>query len=191
MEKPMTHQSVTNPTNRSFTNRSFISYDADSAPREAREMLAETQRKFGFLPSPLARLAASPLALQAALTGLSAFEHSSLAPLEREVIAMTMGVKNGCHYCIALHRRLLKMLDAPAGMTEALEQGRALTSPKLEALRVFTLALLERTGDVSDEAWQQFLAAGFDRAAALEVVLGIATYTLTTFANRLTQAPID
>ncbi|HYP97438.1 MAG TPA: carboxymuconolactone decarboxylase family protein [Polyangiaceae bacterium] len=182
----MTHQSVANPT-----NRSFISYDADSAPREAREMLAENQRKFGFLPSPLARLAASPLALQAALTGLSAFEHSSLAPLEREVIAMTMGVKNGCHYCISLHRRLLKVLDAPAGLSEALEQGHALTSPKLEALRVFTLALLERTGDISDESWQQFLAAGFDRAAALEVVVGIATYTLTTFANRLTQAPID
>ena len=46
-------------------------------------------------------------------------------------------------------------------------------------------------GDVSDAAWQQFLAAGFERAAALEVVLGVAAYTLTTFANRLTQAPLD
>lgn len=56
---------------------------------------------------------------------------------------------------------------------------------------MFTLALLERTGDVSDEVWQQFLAAGFDRAAALEVVVGVAAYTLTTFANRLTEAPLD
>jgi len=171
--------------------RSFIDYDLDTAASAAHEVLAENKKKFGFIPSPLARLAVSPVALQAAIAGLTAFEHTSLAPLEREVLAMTMGVKNGCHYCISLHRRLLKMLEAPAGLSEALEQGQRLDSPKLEAVRVFTLALLERTGDVSDEAWQQFLAAGFDRAAALEVVVGVAAYTLTTFANRLTEAPLD
>jgi uncharacterized peroxidase-related enzyme len=186
MRKNMTH-----PSSLESTPRSFISYDLDSAPPAARDTLAENQQKFGFIPSPLARLAASPLALEAALAGLNAFEHSSLAPLEREVVAMTMAVKNGCHYCVSLHQRLLRMLEAPAGMSEALQQGRALDSPKLEAVRVFTLALLERTGNVSEEAWQQFLAAGFDRAAALEVVVGVAAYTLTTFANRLTQAPLD
>ena len=173
------------------TTRSFVSYDPSSAPPETRAILLENQRKFGKIPSPLARLAASPLALRAALDGLSAFEHSSLAPLEREVVAMTMGVRNGCHYCVSLHRRLLEKLEAPAELREALAQGRKLDSPKLEAVRAFTLALLEGTGDVSDEAWQQFLAAGFDRAAALEVVLGVAAYTLTTFANRLTEAPLD
>ena len=171
--------------------RSFISYDLDTAPAASREVLAENQRKFGMIPSPLARLAVSPVALQAALAGLTAFEHSSLAPLEREVLAMTMAVKNGCHYCVALHRRLLERLDAPPGLSEALVQGRKLDAPKLEAVRVFTLALLDRTGDVSDDAWQQFLTAGFDRAAALEIVVGIAAYTLTTFANRLTEAPLD
>ena len=171
--------------------RGFISYDRETAPAASREPLAENERKFGFIPSPLARLAVSPLALQTALASLSAFEHSSLAPLEREVLAMTMAVKNGCHYCVALHRRFLKMLDAPAGTSEALEEQRPLESPKLEAVRVFTLSLLEHTGDVTDAAWQQFLAAGFDRAGALEVVVGVAAYTLTTFANRLTEAPLD
>jgi len=182
---------MTNQPSLESTPRSFFSHDLDSAPPAAREALAENQRKFGFIPSPLARLAASPVALQAALAGLSAFEHSSLAPLEREVVAMTMGVRNGCHYCVSLHRRLLSMLEAPAGMSEALEQGRRLESPKFEAVRVFTLALVDRTGDVPEDAWLQFLAAGFDRAAALEVVVGVAAYTLTTFANRLTQAPLE
>lgn len=172
-------------------SRSFIGYELASAPLASRPILAENERKFGMIPSPLARLAASPIALQAALAGLTAFEHSSLSPLEREVLAMTMGVKNGCHYCVSLHRRLLTRLEAPPGLSDALEQARPLESPKLEAVRVFTLALIERTGDVSDAAWQQFLAAGFDRVAALEIVVGVAAYTLTTFANRLTQAPLD
>ena len=172
-------------------NRSFISYDVDTAPAGSRAILAETARNFGKVLSPLARLAASPLALQAALSSLQTFEQGSLAPLEREVLAMTMGRKNGCHYCVALHQRLLKMQEAPLSLIEALEQGLPLESPRLEALRTFTLALLEHTGDVPNQEWQQFLAAGFDRAAALEVVVGVAAYTLTTFANRLTEAPLD
>lgn len=171
--------------------RSFVSYDSSNAPADSRGILAESQQKFGRIPSPLARLAVSPLALRAALSGLTAFEHSTLTPLEREVLAMTIGVKNGCHYCVSFHRRSLRMLEAPAGLSEALERGGPLGSPKLEALRSFTLELLEHTGDVSVDAWQQFLAVGFDRAAALEVVVGVAAYTLTTFANRLTEAPLD
>ena len=169
-------------------NREFTDYDLDTAPSAARATLADQQRKFGAIPGPLARLAASPVALAATIAGLDAFEHSSLSPLEREVLAMTMGRRNGCHFCVALHRRLLKMIDAPQAVCEALEQGTALESPRLEAVRGFTLALLEHTGDVPDDAWRAFLSAGFDRAAALEIVLGVATYTLTTFANRLTQA---
>ena len=171
--------------------RSFQSFDATTAPAASQPILAETQRKFGMLPSPVARLAAAPKVLQAALTGLDTFEHSSLTPLEREVLAMTLARKNGCHYCIALHRRLLHFADAPPALADALEQGEPLESARLETLRSFTLEVLETTGNVSDRAWSDFLGAGFDRIAALEVVQGIAAYTLTTFANRLTEAPID
>jgi hypothetical protein len=43
----------------------------------------------------------------------------------------------------------------------------------------------------STTSWQCFLDAGFDRSQALEVMLGIGAYTLTTFTNRLIQAPLD
>lgn len=171
-------------------NREFIDYDLNTAPVAARGLLAENERKFGVIPRPLARMSASPVALEAALAALDAFERSSFAPLEREVLAMTMGRLNGCHFCVALHRRLLKLIDAPQAVCDALEAGAPLAVPRLEALRRFTLELVEQRGDVGDDAWRQFLAAGFDRAAALEVVMGVATYTLTTFANRLTQAPL-
>ncbi len=171
-------------------NRNFPDLTLETASPVAREILVDNQRKFGAIPRPLARLAASPVTLQATVAGLDAFERTSLAPLEREVLAMTMGRRNGCHFCVALHRRILEMIDAPQAVREALENDTPLESPRLEAVRAFTLALLEHQGDVPDAAWQQLLAAGFDRAAALEMVLGVATYTLTTFANRLTQAPL-
>jgi hypothetical protein len=44
---------------------------------------------------------------------------------------------------------------------------------------------------VGDEALRSFLASGYTAQNALEVVLGIGTYTMSTLANRLTGAPVD
>jgi len=170
--------------------RNFEAYDLQTAPAEARALLEQNQKKFGAIPPPLARYAVSPLALETALAGLAAFERSSLAPLEREVLAMVMGRKNGCEFCLRLHRRLLGFMDAPPGLADALERGEPLGNPRLEAVRSFVLAVIASAGDVNAREWQAFLAAGFDHAAALEIVVGIATYTLTTFANRLVETPL-
>ncbi|MFO0740373.1 MAG: hypothetical protein U0270_31040 [Labilithrix sp.] len=78
--------------------------------------------------------------------------------------------------------------DAAIG---ALRRGAPVPDARLEALRVFTVAVLATHGDVSDADRVAFAAAGFDARHALDVVVGIATYTLSTFANRLTRAPLD
>jgi hypothetical protein len=48
--------------------------------------------------------------------------------------------------------------------------------------------LFEATGEVPDEEIEEFLAAGYTTRNALEVMLGIGTYTMATFANRLIRA---
>ena len=44
---------------------------------------------------------------------------------------------------------------------------------------------------MGDDALRALLASGYTRQHALEVVLGIGTYTMSTLANRLTGAPVD
>jgi len=170
-----------------MTFRDFPRFDETNAPEPVRDALVQNKRLFGAVPAPLACYANSPLFLEAALSGLRAFEQASLSPLEREVVAMTMGRLNGCKLCLGLHRRLLNAQRAPVELIDALEQGRALGEPRLEALRGFLLAVVDARGDVSKEAWTQFREAGFSHAQALEVVLGVGAYTLTTLANRLTE----
>jgi alkylhydroperoxidase family enzyme len=46
-------------------------------------------------------------------------------------------------------------------------------------------------GDVGDQALAEFLARGYTGQNALEIVLGIGTYTMSTLFNRLTGAPVD
>lgn len=172
---------------KTMTQRQFPRFDETNAPAAARDALAFNKRAFGAIPEPLARYASSPLTLSAALAGLEAFEKTSLSPLEREVLAMTMGRVNGCKFCLDLHGRLLKAQKVPAELIGALQAGQPLAEPRLEALRGFVLAVLERTGDVSGPAWTNFREAGYSHEQALEVVTGISVYTLTTFANRLTE----
>jgi len=170
-----------------MNTRHFPHFDETTAPAAARERLAATRTAFGAIPAPVAAYAGAPLMLATALSGLDAFEKTSLSPLEREVLAMTMGRVNGCQFCLALHRCLLTMREAPASLVEALEQGLPLEEPRLEALRRFILGMLATRGDVDAEIWDGFLGAGYTRQQALEVVLGIGVYTLTTFSNRLVE----
>lgn len=169
----------------------FPHHDATTAPAASRGFLVSSERAFGFVPSPVARLATSPALLAAFFDTLKRFEAASLAPLEREVLALTVGRRNGCHYCVAMHTATLHRLGADAATIAALREGTPLPEPRLAALARFIEAVLDTRGGVDDATLADFLAAGFDARAALDVVLGVGAYTLSTYANRLTRAPID
>lgn len=171
-----------------MTFRQFPRFDEDTAPATARDALLQNKRAFGAIPEPIARYASSPLMLGQGLAGLRAFETASLTPLEREVLAMTMGRLNGCKFCLNLHRRLLTAQRAPAELIGALESGSPLADPRLETLRAFIVDAVARHGDVTPEVWSRFREAGYSHEQALDVMLGISVYTLTTFANRLTES---
>ncbi len=169
----------------------FVDHTAETAPDAARRVLAATEKKFGYLPAAVARLAESPQLLDGFLKLSAMFETTSLDPLARETVIMTMATHNGCHLCVAMHTAALERLDADPALVTALREDKPLPDERLQALRDFTLTVLATTGDVPDADLSAFVAAGFTPRQALEVVLGIGAYTLSTFANRLTRAPLD
>ena len=169
----------------------FPSHTVESAPPAARRTMTSVQEHWGYLPSGVARLATSPRTLDGFLKLNGMFEASSLDPVSREVLVMTIATRNGCHICVAIHTQRLSAMDAGPELIAALRAGLPLADPRLEALRVFVHRVLDTAGDVGEAALRAFLAHGYTAEQALEVVLGIGTYTLSTFANRLTAAPLD
>jgi AhpD family alkylhydroperoxidase len=171
----------------------FTEHTIESAPLESRRHMAATEQHLGYLPAATARWAASPHLLDGfgKLNGL--FEASTLDPVAREVLVMTMVTRNGCHLCVAMHTGRLTAMEAGDALIATLRSGphEPLADPRLEAVRSFTLRVLDAAGDVPDDALRAFLAHGYTPQNALEVILGIATYTLSTLANRLTGAPVD
>jgi alkylhydroperoxidase family enzyme len=102
-----------------------------------------------------------------------------------------MATRNGCHVCVAMHTGKLVGLGADDELVDALRAGRPPADERLAAVRRFTLDVLATAGAVSEEAMDAFLAHGFTPRNALEVVLGIGAYTMSTLANRMTDAPPD
>ena len=171
--------------------RWFPEHTVESAPSGSRRFMVETQKHLGYLPAATARWAASPHLLEGFGKLNAIFENGTLDPVAREAVVMTIATRNGCHICVAMHTARLTALGAPADVIASLREASPLADQRLEAIRVFTLRILDTAGDVGDDALRAFLASGYTRQNALEVVLGIGTYTMSTLANRLTGAPLD
>ena len=163
----------------------FTDHTTESAPAASRRAMEATRTRLGYLPAPVARLAESPHLLDGFLRLSGIFESTTLDMPSRETVIMTVAVRNGCHVCVAMHSA--KLAGHPE-LVAALREQRPLHEERLEALRQFTLAVLATAGAVDDEALSAFLAHGYTKQNALEVVLGIGTYTMSTLANRLTRA---
>ncbi|GIG67507.1 carboxymuconolactone decarboxylase family protein [Phytomonospora endophytica] len=166
----------------------FATHTVTTAPEASRPTLERLHDEFGAVPEAAARLAGSPELLNGFLAMSASFEDCTLDPVAREVVIMTVAVRNDCRVCVAMHTGKLRKLDADQGLIAALRTGAALDDERLEAVRLFALAVLADAGAVTDEAMADFLAHGYSERNALEVVFGIGTYTMSTLANRLVRA---
>jgi len=169
----------------------FPDQTLESAPPESRRMIKTTAAHLGYLPVALARMAVSPQLMDGFLKTSGLFESTTLDPLARETLVMTMAVRNGCHICVAMHTASLTRMGADAGLIADLRAGRPVADGRLAAMQAFTLEVLETAGAVDDEHLAAFFEHGYTPRNALEVVLGIGAYTMSTLANRMTRSPVD
>ncbi|AHH20471.1 carboxymuconolactone decarboxylase family protein [Nocardia nova SH22a] len=169
----------------------FPAHTLESAPVEAQRAMRTSASHLGYLPTAVAKMATSPRLLDGFFKLNALFESTTLDQLSREVLAMTVATRNECHLCAAMHTAILTAAEAPSDLVTALREGLPLPEPRLAALQEFTVTVIDTAGNVPGEAMTAFLAHGYTPEQALEVVLGIGAYTLSTLANRLTEAPLD
>jgi alkylhydroperoxidase family enzyme len=175
----------------SVTDELFATHSVESAPEKARPIVEATRSHFGFVPATVAKMATSPELLDGFMQANRLFKEATLSELEREVVVMTLATHVGCHYSVAMHTALLVRQKTPEDAVCSLRDAQPLTDERLEEIRVFTLAVIDAHGEVSREQLGRFLDPGYTPRNALEVVLGIGTYTIGTYANRLTAAQLD
>ena len=164
----------------------------EDAPEEAKERLQRAEKNNGFLPNLVRLLANAPVALETyqTVTGINAKSGLSLA--EREAVQITAAATHGCGFCVAGHTAIAyKQAGLTENIVDALRAGDHVPDDRLNAVSVFTRAVICSRGNVEDRELEAFRSAGFSDANALEVVLGVSLATLCNFANNLGRPPLN
>ncbi len=169
----------------------FTIYTPETAPEQAKPILAGAKKAYGFVPNLLGTMAEAPALLRAYTTVSGIFDESSLSATERQVVLLTVSSGNQCEYCVAAHTVIAGMHKVPAAVVDAIRSGLAIADPKVEALRLFTAAVVASRGWPTDEETAAFFNAGYSRQQVLEVVLGVGMKTLSNYTNHIAATPLD
>lgn len=166
---------------------SFTTHTLESAPAEARPLLARTQSQLGFVPNLYGNLAEAPEALAAYFDLHAQFEKASFTPVERQVVLLAISTENNCEFCVAAHSLTArKMVHVPDAVIDALRLMEPLPDPRLNALAEFTRAVVRERGFVDENVMDAFLRAGFTHRQIVDVVLGVSLKILSNYTNHLT-----
>lgn len=169
----------------------FPSHDLDTAPEASKPLLEKSQKAFGRLPGLHKVLAESPQAYEGYQVLHKLFTETDFDADELTVVWQSINVEHECHYCVPAHTGIAKMMKVSDELTDALCNEAPLSSAKLEALRTFTVQMVRKRGNVSEDQMTAFFDAGYGHRAILDVILGLAQKTLSNYLNHVAETPVD
>lgn len=165
-----------------------VSY-SDATP-EVQEIFDNLKKAIGRVPNLHAVFAHSPHVFKARLSAAAELDKGHFSMLEQEIINLASSQQNQCHYCIAAHSAVLKMLKLSED--EIMQIRRGTSSDEKHALLASLAAeITEKRGYVAEESIDSFFAAGYDRVALVEFVAIVALNTWNNFTNNITDTPMD
>jgi alkylhydroperoxidase family enzyme len=74
---------------------------------------------------------------------------------------------------------------------QAIREGRLPNDSKLAALSALARTMIEKRGRLDDQDVERFIAAGFGKDQALEVIAAVAASTITNYTGSITKTPLD
>lgn len=169
----------------------FTLHDTATAPEKSRPLLENSLKGFGMIPGLHAVMAEAPGILEGYQKLHQLVLDSSFDKDEMTVVWQTINVENACHYCVPAHTGIAKSMKVSDDITNALRDEAPLPSDKLEALRTFTLSVMRKNGNVSNEDLNAFYDAGYAHRQVLEVILVLSQKVMSNYVNHIAETPVD
>lgn len=169
----------------------FQIHSIETAPEASRPLLKSMQENLGMVPNLAAAMSESPQLLNGFLAVRDIYLGGTFTPAEVQVLSLTAAYENDCAWCMAFHTLMALKEGVSAESVEALRAGLPPSEPRLQALSDFARKMVRARGTVSGADLELFYAAGYTRAQALEVVLGMAFSLMANYSGHLADAPLD
>jgi AhpD family alkylhydroperoxidase len=169
----------------------FQVHSVETAPEGSKPLLKSLKENLGMVPNLAAAMSESPQLLAGFLAVREIYTGGTFTPGEIQVLSLTAAYENECAWCMALHTLMALKDGVSQEDVEALRAGLSPSEPRLQALSDFARKMVSARGAVSTADVEHFCAAGYTRAQALEVVLGMAFSLMANYAGHLANAPLD
>ena len=166
-------------------------HSIETAPDKSKPLLELFTHAVGFVPNLAGAIANSPV-LANSLLGLFQNVHGgSFTEAEVQVLLLTNAVTNSSSWPVAFHTALgLKQGIDPADI-QAIRERQLPKQKRYAALSGLAKKLIEKRGQLTDDDRTAFLEAGFEEEHLLEVVAVIAASTITNYAGKITNPPLE
>ncbi len=171
--------------------KKFTIHTLESAPEASKAAVENSMKANGRLPGLHAVMAEAPGLLEGYQVLHKLFTESSFDAEELTVVWQTINVEHECGYCVPAHTAIAHMMKVAPALTEALRNGEAMPTEKLQVLHDTTLAMTRSRGNISDVQLDKFYAAGYGQRQLLEIVLGLAQKVMSNYTNHLAETPVD
>ncbi len=162
-----------------------------TAPEESKPLLVDSKQVFGMIPNLHAVMAESPALLDAYKIVHELFQKTSFDEDELTVVWQTINVEHECRYCVPAHTWISYDMGVSQEISDALRNNTPLPTPRLEALRVFTLKVVRQRGRLEEQDVERFFEAGYTQQNILEVILGVSQKVMSNYTNHLFSTPLD
>lgn len=162
----------------------------NTATGRAAELLGTVKSSMGIVPNLTKVMANQPAVLDTFLQIGGALGQGSFDAKTREAIALAVAGANSCDYCASAHSAISASLKVDqAEITERLN-GRS-SDPKLNALLVFAVRVVDTRGKVTDTDIANVRAAGYDDGAIAEATANVVANIFTNYINHVADTEID
>jgi AhpD family alkylhydroperoxidase len=169
----------------------FPVHTLDSAPERSKPALQQLQSAFGMIPNLIGAMSTSPVLINS-LVGLFGNVHGgSFTEAQVQVILLTDAVTNACTWAVAFHTALALKEGIDPADVQAIREGRLPKDSKFAALSALARTMIEQRGRLADEDLNRFLAAGFGKDHALEVIAAVAASTITNYTGSITKPALE
>ena len=174
-----------------LTDTTYAIHTTESAPETAADALRALQAAVGVIPNLAATMAESPALLRGFLALRELYGTTGFSGGEVQVLSLTAAYENDCAWCVAFHTAMALKEGVDRDAVDTIRRGGAPADPRLGPLCEFARAMVRNRGRIDPPTWQAFLAAGYSKRQALDVVMGMAFSLMANYAGHVTDPPLD
>ncbi|MBF0532681.1 MAG: carboxymuconolactone decarboxylase family protein [Candidatus Omnitrophica bacterium] len=157
---------------------------------ELQKFFDKLKKNIGRVPNFYSVCANSPAALKGLLAFREQLEQGELSLKEAHAIALVVGQKNECDYCLRAHTMMGKRAGSTEQDTLDYRKGKA-ADPKMNALLRLTAEMAANKGSAAPATIEAFFSAGYSKAALVEVAGMIALNVFTNYVNHIAHTEAD